>query len=105
MLIEKMDIIEIKKYYNKKYSKILNFIIKNEKYNKLEFSIDKDCSHYLELFGKSKENENFYLKINHGISNSYPYNTWFKSNRFKEIERNRFRNQEDVIEYLTAIKF
>lgn len=103
MLIEKLNMDKIKKHYGKKYSKILTTLKPFEDSGKMKFSIDKDCGRYLELFGESTGNSGLYLKINHGISNAFPYNTWFKAYSYEKVELNHFATQEEVVQYIKKV--
>jgi hypothetical protein len=96
MNIKKMTIDEIKKHYGKRYSKIINALSECKK--DMVFSIDLDCGRYLELM--CENDSNFYFKVNHGISNTYPYNIWHKTSSFYPVEMDHFKTQDDVVVYI-----
>lgn len=70
---------EVREYYGNKYKKILDaFEIKKVK----SFTVDEDCGKYLELSVVLEDGKKIF--VNHGISNSKPYNviitpaqTWY----------------------------
>lgn len=96
MKMQKMTIDEIKKHYGRRYSKIIDALGECKK--NMVFSIDLDCGRYLEL--TCEGNPNFYFKVNHGISNTYPYNIWHKTSSFYPVERDQFKTQDEVVVYI-----
>lgn len=96
-----MTLHEVKEYYGKSYKKItdsLMFLV-----DTFTFEVDKSCGKYLEL--ECKDEIGRYFKVNHGISNTYPYNTWWKSGRYGDMERKHFQSQIEVVEYIKSIFF
>lgn len=94
----RMNIQEVKKYYGRSYSKIIR---KLESLTKdCTFNVDTSCGEYLELEYMSEQR---YFKVNHGISNKYPYNTCFRGKGFSEMERKSFRTQDEVVEYMEKL--
>lgn len=95
-----MTLHEVKQYYGKSYKKILDVLmILVDTFN---FEVDKSCGKYLELECKDETKE-CYFKVNHGISDEYPYNTWYKKGRWEEMERKHFHSQFEVVEYIKEI--
>ena len=95
-----MTLYEVKRYYGKSYKKILDIlIILVDTFN---FEVDKSCGKYLELECKDEQKE-CYFKVNHGISNKYPYNTWYKSGRWEKMQKKHFHSQAEVVEYIKEI--
>lgn len=95
-----MTLHEIKQYYDGKYKKILDpLMILVDTFN---FEVDKSCGKYLELECKD-EQKGVYFKVNHGISNTYPYNTWYKKGRWGEMQTEHFRSQAEIVEYIKEI--
>lgn len=93
-----MTLCEVKQYYGKSYRTILNELEAIEK--TFSFNVDKSCGKYLELECKNGDK---WLKVNHGISNKYPYNVWYRTNRWEETKRKHFANQREVAEYIKSI--
>ena len=94
-----MTLHEVKKYYGKSYRKILDCLM--ILVDTFQFEVDKSCGRYLEL--ECKDENGRYLKVNHGISNEYPYNVWYRSDRWEETKREHFRSQNEVVEYIEKI--
>lgn len=94
-----MTLHEVKQYYGKSYKKILDILM--VLVDTFDFEVDKSCGKYLEL--NCKNEKGCYFKVNHGISNEFPYNTWYKGGRCEETETKHFRSQKEVVEYIKEI--
>lgn len=91
-----MDIKEVKKYYMRRYRPILNAL---ENKNIDNFEIDKSCGVYLELNFKIKDIKYY---INHGISNKFPYNLWYRK-PYEDIRRYHFKSMKDMAEFIEKL--
>lgn len=94
-----MTLYEVNEYYGKSYKKItkaLMYLVET-----FTFEVDKSCGKYLEV--ECKDGRGRYFKVNHGISNKYPYNVWWKSNRYENMEVKHFHTQSEVVEYIKSI--
>lgn len=90
---------EVEKYYGKSYQKItevLMYLVET-----FTFKVDKSRGKCLEV--ECKDERGRYLKVSHRISNKYPYNVWWKSNRYENMEQKHFRTQSEVVEYIKSI--
>ena len=96
-----MTLHEVKQYYGKSYRKIIDSLKVTA--DTFLYEVDKSCGKYLELECKEQNNRGRWLKVNHGISNQYPYNAWYKAGRWEETERKRFASQNEVAEYIKSI--
>lgn len=94
-----MTLCEVKQYYGKSYKKILDSLLAIV--DTFHFDVDKSCGKYLEL--ECKDETGKYLKINHGISNTYPYNVWYKAGRWEEMKQEHFHSQSEVVEYIKKL--
>lgn len=87
------NINEVRDYYGKKYSKILDSL---EKKNAYTFSIDKDCGSYLELWFHI--GDYFFYKVNIGLNNKF--NVWKMNNIYCKDERYCFATQSNVVDFI-----
>lgn len=86
---------EMKEYYGKNYRKIINFLgtIPSE----FIFEVDTDCYRYLEV--RVIKNNNHKLTVNHGISNTKPYNVWYSGST--SFSRWKYcRTQDEAVKYM-----
>lgn len=96
------SIADVKSYYGNSYKKILNALVGLD--GKFTFDIDNSyAGRYLELSCADVKGAGIYFKVNHGISNEYPYNTWYKRGRWEEAITNRFHTQAEVAKYIEEI--
>lgn len=91
-----MDIQEVKEYYGRRYKPILK-ALQNKKID--SFEIDKSCGVYLELNFKIG-NTKYY--INHGISNKFPYNLWYRKS-YEGMKRYHFKSMKDMAEFIEKL--
>ena len=92
-----MTLHEVKQYYGKSYGKILEALVSSN----YSYEVDKSCGKYLELTCKGQNGR--LLKINHGISNKYPYNVWYKEDGYSIMVTKHFASQKDVVEYIRQL--
>lgn len=90
-----MTLYEVKQYYGKYYRKILCSLK-----DTFSYKVDESCGEYLEL---ECRNNGTWLKINHGISNQYPYNVWYRKSMWDGIVFKHFASQRDTVEYINQL--
>lgn len=91
-----MNIDEVKRYYNGRYKAILK-ALENSKFS--DFEINKECYGFLEISFKMN---NIKYKINHGISNKFPYNLWCKK-AYEESKSHRFKSMKDLSNFINKL--
>lgn len=96
-----MTLHEVEQYYGKSYKKIINSL--KVTVDTFLYEVDKSCGKYLELECKEQNDRGRWLKVNHGISNKYPYNVWYKAGRWEEIKIKHFASQNEVVEYIKQL--
>lgn len=84
---------EVREYYGRKYKKILD-AFENKKVE--SYLIDETCGKYLELTVIMKNGRKIF--VNHGISNSRPYNVKITSSqsRLGKTTKYSFTNMSDT---------
>lgn len=94
-----MTLNEVIEYYGKSYKKILCSF--NGFPSDFIFEVDRKCGKYLEL--ECKNQNGFYIKVNHGISNTFPYNLWYKAGMWAEMKNEHFHSQGQVYDRIIEI--
>lgn len=89
---------EVSRYYGRSYKKIIEALkITVETFS---YEVDTFCGKYLELECTEQNNKGRWFKVNHGISNVYPYNVWYRPGKYQDVIREHFKTQAEVVEFI-----